>query len=73
MINKLEAIKIGQAIVAGAKEEKQKCDDTTMRYHVNGALIYALDNLWVDVFSNKVKSYFNHDKEKFCIEVWGLL
>lgn len=72
MINKLEAINIGKAIVAGAKKEIQGRTESMVMYHVNGSLIYALDNLWLDVFSNKVKSYFDHDKEKFYLEIWDL-
>ena len=72
MINKLEAIKIGKAFVAGAMAEEENCNEPCVTYGINGALSNGLQNLWYDVFSNKVKSYFNHDKEKFYDEVWPL-
>jgi hypothetical protein len=71
MITKQDAIKIGKAIVAGAACEKEQYKaDAGIRFHVNGALIYALDNLWYSVFSDKLKESFNFDKGNFYNIVW---
>ena len=72
MITKVDAIKIGKAVVAGANREKDKYSEAGVRYHVNGALVYALDNLWYDVFSAKLKEAFGFDRENFYKAVWQL-
>lgn len=73
MITKTDAIKIGKAIVSGANREKEQYGDKTgVNYHINGALIYALDNLWYDVFSAKLRDSFGFDKENFYKAVWEL-
>jgi hypothetical protein len=71
MITKQDALNIGKAIVAGAAREKEQYNGvSSIRFHVDGALIYALDNLWYTVFSNKLKEAFNFDKSNFYNAVW---
>ena len=71
MITKQDAINIGKAIVAGADREKENYKgEARISFHVNGALIYALDNLWYSVFSNKLKEAFDFDKNNFYNVVW---
>jgi hypothetical protein len=72
MITKSDAIKIGKAIVAGANREKQRGESRWAQLHVNGALVYALDNLWYDVFSPKLREAFGFDKENFYKAVWEI-
>ena len=72
MITKSDAIKIAKAIVAGANREKNKYAEAGVRFHVNGALVYALDNLWYDVFSAKLREAFDFDRENFYKVVWEL-
>ena len=71
MITKVDAIKIGKAIVAGANREKDMCNKSE-HYHINGTLVYALDNLWYDVFSAKLRESFGFDKDNFYKTVWEL-
>lgn len=72
MITKSDAIKIGKAIVAGTNREKNQYAEASVRFHVNGALVYALDNLWYDVFSAKLRESFGFDKDNFYKAVWEL-
>lgn len=72
MITKSDAIKIAKAIVAGANREKNQYGEAGVRFHVNGALVYALDNLWYDVFSAKLREAFGFDRENFYKVVWEL-
>lgn len=72
MITKADAIKIGKAIVAGANREKENQESQWVHFHVNGALVYALDNLWYDVFTCKLRESFDYNKEIFYKAVWEL-
>lgn len=71
MITKKEAIVIGTAIVQACQREVLHNEgNATVRYHVNGVCGYALDNLWYDVLSNKVKAQFDYDNAAFKNLVW---
>ena len=72
MITKSDAIKIGKAIVAGANREKERGESRWVHLHVNGTLVYALDNLWYDVFTAKLRESFGFDKDNFYKVVWEL-
>lgn len=71
MITKSDAIKIGKAIVAGANREKDMCNKSE-HYHINGALVSALNNLWYDVFTAKLRESFDYNTENFYKAVWEL-
>jgi hypothetical protein len=70
MITKKDAIAVGKAIVAAATREKENYNnEKEPRWVANGVQFYALDNLWYDVFSNKLKEQFGYDRNKFIDEV----
>lgn len=70
MITKKEAIMVGKAIVAAATREKENYNNEKEPcWIINGVQFYALDNLWYDVFSNKLKEQFGYDRNKFIDEV----
>ena len=70
MITKKDAIAVGKAVVAAANREKENhYNQQEPRWIINGVQFYALDNLWYDVFSNKLKEQFGYDRNKFIDEV----
>jgi len=70
MITKKDAIAVGKAIVAAATREKENYNNEKEPcWVVNGVQFYALDNLWYDVFSNKLRKQFEYDWNKFIDEV----
>lgn len=70
MITKKDAIMVGKAIVAAATREKENYNNEKEPcWIINGVQFYALDNLWYDVFSNKLKEQFGYDRNKFIDEV----
>lgn len=71
MITKKDAITLGKAIVQACHREVLfNSGNNTARYHANGVCGYALDNLWYDVLSDKVKAQFNYDNAAFKNLVW---
>jgi hypothetical protein len=66
MITHQDAVKIGKSMcdVARRCSEDNRAADN-LRHACRGTIIYALDNLWYDVLSNKVKESFGHNKDKF--------
>ena len=70
MITKKDAIAVGKAVVAAANREKENNNnEKDALWIINGVQFYALDNLWYDVFSNKLKEQFGYDRNKFIDEV----
>lgn len=77
MLTKKDAITIGKTFVDAANKVKYKDNKIILggnasNEQINSVLIEALDSLWYDVFSEKVKEQFNYDKENFYKAVWGL-
>ena len=71
MITKKEAIIIGKAIVQACQREVLFNEgNDAVRYHANGVCGYALDNIWYEVLSNKVKAEFDYDNAAFKNLVW---
>lgn len=68
MITKNDAINIGKAIVQACEREKRQ--NPSSSYNVNGVCGYALDNLWYDVLPNKTKEKFNYSNAEFFNAVW---
>ena len=70
MITKKDAIAVGKAVVAAANREKENHHNQQESCCIiNGVQFYALDNLWYDVFSDKLKEQFGYDRNKFIDEV----
>jgi hypothetical protein len=70
MITKKDAIAVGKAVVAAANREKENNNnEKEARWIINGVQFYALDNLWYDVFHNKLREQFGFDRDKFIDEV----
>lgn len=67
MLTKNDAIAVGSAICNAAKRssDENTGPDNKARYEARGACVYALDNIWYDVLSNKVKEQFEYDSRKW--------
>ena len=72
MLTKTDAIAVGKAFLAAANKEKDSSSTAEENYVINGVLIRALENLWYDLLTDKVKEKFNYNKENFLNAVWGL-
>ena len=66
MITKKQAIEIGRAMVLGAMAERaNNYEQQDLCFEINGSLHRMLNNLWYDVFTNKLKEQFGFSNEKF--------
>ncbi len=79
MLTKTDAIKVGKAICDAVRREQENNTGKTVLgtdaprdnvqsnrvYAARGTGAYAMDNLWYDVLTNKVKEQFNHDRNEF--------
>lgn len=66
MITKKDAIAIGKAIVAGClAEQDNQYNEPNIVYALNGAALRGLENLWYDVFTNKLKEQFGYQLESY--------
>lgn len=70
MITRKDAIAIGQAIIFARNKEirisRQLDGDLDLRrVGANGTAYDAIQNIWHDVFPNRVKESFNYDVNTF--------
>lgn len=71
MITEKDAIAIGKAIVAGCKQEQDNnFNEQNISYALTGAALRGLENLWYDVFTNKVKEKFGYCLEHYKARIW---
>lgn len=67
MMTVSDAIKAGKAICDAARRISE-CSapmDRDLVHMGRGACIYAMDNLWYDALPLKVRTAFNHTKDRF--------
>ena len=77
MITKTDAVILGKTIVASMKKEEAYIENTNMslpvktqaRCSARGAIINVLDNLWYDIFPDKVKESFGMNRNNFYVAV----
>jgi hypothetical protein len=65
MITKHDAILIGTAVCKAVQLEQANISPSPAVFNVRGTGCYAMDNIWYDVLSNKVKEAFNFDRESY--------
>lgn len=65
MITKTDAIKIGEQLIAAMHKELMHETDSKGRCTVRGVTVSALDNLWYEMFPEKVRAAFNYKKELY--------
>jgi hypothetical protein len=66
MITKKDAIAIGKEIVAGCKKEQDNnYNEQNISFALNGAALRGLENLWYNVFTNKLKEQFGYQFESY--------
>lgn len=67
MITKKDAIKLGKQIIQPALQaQKENCGNDGLT--IRGTVINILDNVWYEVFDNKLKEQFGFNKENFYSE-----
>ncbi len=70
MITSKEALQIGKAILQAKAREQDNFYQAQLAIEATNALAWtALQNLWYDVFSEKVKQKFNYSFEVFYTEL----
>lgn len=70
MITSKEALQIGKAIVLAKKREQCNFYNTQLAVEATNVMAWsALQNLWYDVFSDKVKQKFDYSFDKFYNQV----
>lgn len=75
MITKDEAVKIGKMLVQAYNREstlhKAKYPaDREADFAMRGMLVRCIDELWYEVFSNKLKEKYNYNKTEYLNEIW---
>jgi hypothetical protein len=67
MLTKKDAIAVGKAICDAARRvsETSAESERNLVHMGRGTCIYAMDNLWYDVFPPKVRDYFGLNKDAF--------
>lgn len=64
MITHKDAIKLGQQIVFPAVKCKDDPNEVA-RHSIRGTVIIIMDNLWYNVFDDRIKASFNYNKDLF--------
>lgn len=72
MLTRTDAIAVGKAFLQAARKEKDASSTAEENYTINGVLIRALDNLWYDLLTDKVKEKFYFNKDNYLNAVQDL-
>lgn len=65
MITQTDAINIGKQITEAMHKELVRETESKGRCTVRGTVMSSLDNLWHEVFPEKVRASFNYKKELY--------